>query len=1542
MPRYQITAPDGRTVTVEGDAPPTEADAETIFASLAPASVPDPLAGLTGRERVQARRDEQAAPALAQGFSPVAYDADRFTEAFGFALPTTPLASMIQPSGTGGLYGARLNEQAPFEVFIDAPDGIRKALPGEVLSYAEQANAPRVSGEGAFVRQFGRDLPAVTAGAAAAGRASQATEGLRQSPLLPMRAAGVALPIVAGIGTTLGAGALQQLGIGAVSEGDGRAAELARAYLESQQADIEQQPTATMLGGIAASIPTAGVGFNPGMGTVQRITSSGVGAGLAGGGQALQEIQNPDDEGALARVLTAATAGAIQQRDTNFARALGGGARAPVAPTPSAPKGEAANQAAQAANAIKESKGANAQATLTQLSTGGYPLPGNMRRPTATPEVTAPPLRDIVGEEMGLIRPTPEAVEADLKAAAKKMGLDRGEAARVASEAADKQLPPRRLRDILSAEEAAAQEAEKLALARRKADADTRAATEREVDAAGRAERAQVQAAIKEQVDAIRAITGDTQDAIYKRVRAQRKQGTPEELLQVLNAEREYLLNPMSNPQRRIDELRPQVEALEAQQASQRDAFALADEIEAQRQVAARARPGDVDAEIQRVLDEEASLAAARPEVQNTIGLNATRDYADRLRRAIGVLDQQGLSRSAARALAMAGTPDEYSFILNQLRARAGVTTPASRPATTRLTSLEDLNPDDIRLVAPRLTESQGLAGLGETVEGFAGATPFDIAVSDASARRLDANEIIEGNMANPTPPVDRRAKIAELARARGMTRRTPSSPLPEPIPAQPLPDIAPATETPAISTETPSLPASKPAPSIKDRDRLRFLDNKFARGTISAAEDAERVRLMQGGSGERGAVSFAALSNVAAPAAGAAVGAALGETPEERLTYAGAGALAAAGFGYGLRAIFNRAPKVPGAPGTSKPKRGLGTAAKDLGEKYLGLISTRIRNISPELHAALIRYELRTRTIGNNYRAQLKPFFEELKGLSAQDKVDVDIAVKNGDADAARAIFSKYGEEKAARLNEGLDNAYRTFSEVGDAAEQVGYEFGRLGNYWPRKVKDYDGFLEYVGANKKGPILDAIRAAEVKEGRPLTPEERTDIANATIRGARTRGIDWRPASMKSRTVDEVTRELNQFYAPMEESAIGHIDRLIPNIEQRVLLGRMDGNIEDSIGAVAARMVDEGKITAAQERELTDILTARFKAEGLRANPLIAAAKSAGYISTLGNPISALTQIGDLFFAAYKNGYYKAGKALLGKREISLEDLGIERIAQEFDRDPGALGKALEKTFKYSGFNKIDELGKETLINSGLRRLRKDARSEPGSKDFSYLERTWRPVFGDEFDSFVSDLRAGRNTENVKLALFMQLSDMQPISLSEMPVGYLENPNGRIMYALKTFMLKQWDILRRDAFGEMARGNVGTGVKNLMAYTLAVTLAGLSGDALKDFILGRETDMNDKVASNLLRLAGLSKYTFFRAKREGPGTAAVELVTPPTVSIANDAFKDLLDPKVHEDPDMARSVKNIPMVGRFLYWYFGRGAKQEEEAEMKRRLGESP
>jgi hypothetical protein len=69
----------------------------------------------------------------------------------------------------------------------------------------------------------------------------------------------------------------------------------------------------------------------------------------------------------------------------------------------------------------------------------------------------------------------------------------------------------------------------------------------------------------------------------------------------------------------------------------------------------------------------------------------------------------------------------------------------------------------------------------------------------------------------------------------------------------------------------------------------------------------------------------------------------------------------------------------------------------------------------------------------------------------------------------------------------------------------------------------------------------------------------------------------------------------------------------------------------------------------------------------------------------MGSPLSAITQVGDLAWALYKNGPWSTlsavGKAVTGKSQFKKEDLGIERIAVEFS-DSRKSAQMVAKIFK--------------------------------------------------------------------------------------------------------------------------------------------------------------------------------------------------------------------------------------------------------------------
>jgi len=381
-------------------------------------------------------------------------------------------------------------------------------------------------------------------------------------------------------------------------------------------------------------------------------------------------------------------------------------------------------------------------------------------------------------------------------------------------------------------------------------------------------------------------------------------------------------------------------------------------------------------------------------------------------------------------------------------------------------------------------------------------------------------------------------------------------------------------------------------------------------------------------------------------------------------------------------------------------------------------------------------------------------------------------------------------------------------------------------------------------------------------------------------------------------------------------------------IEARKLFGTTAkggkiADVQDTIGGYVLDLLQKGKIKPEQERPLREILDARFNEVGTRG--VFGLYKNLSYLDTMGSPISAITQIGDLAWALYKNGIGKTfaatGKAIAGRSPLKKEDIGIGRIASEF-ADTSKASRAVDKVFRMVGLEKIDAIGKESLISSTYAKARSMAVKDPAK-----LAAELKPIFEGETAQVVADLKAGKITENVKLYLFNTLADFQPIALSEMPTKYLTGGNGRIFYQLKTFTLKQFDAFRREAFQKIAtEGQRTEGMKNLVKLSGALVAANASADVIKDLILGRPLDLDDKVVDNLMRLVGVSKFATWKAREEGPGTAAVLMAAPPFKAI-NAIYKDIM---TAGDEKGLETAQSIPLVGKLYYWWFGKGAGKSE------------
>ncbi len=647
---------------------------------------------------------------------------------------------------------------------------------------------------------------------------------------------------------------------------------------------------------------------------------------------------------------------------------------------------------------------------------------------------------------------------------------------------------------------------------------------------------------------------------------------------------------------------------------------------------------------------------------------------------------------------------------------------------------------------------------------------------------------------------------------------------------------------------------------------------------------------------------------------------------------------------------------------GTENLLRGIKKGA----DKYLGSISTRLGNISPKLKYALRNFENK---IGMGMQKNIdavSPMLKKAKkAMSSDDFKRWDVARKNSDKPMIDNLIKKHDLEKEY-------NAYRKMMDsVRKEAEDVGLDVGYIEDYTPRVLKDVEGFLKAIGKDPQWDVITRRLKARAKElgleVDEMSQDQRADLVSNMLLGGGT-GLSGIP-STKERKIKTIPAHLDKFYMDSDAAIITYLDKMRKGIEARRFFGKVPAVIKQAkmrvnalnkrlrltndiemqndikadireyqdkinrykyqrdythnIGAYVDELREKKEIAPGEEQDLIDILSARFHEKGTHG--VTQAYKNFSYIDTMGSFTSAITQIGDLAWSMYENGIIPTlkhtAKAAVGKSIIKKEDLGLSHVAQEFS-DATTLGKAVSTVFKLTGLEKMDSIGKESLINSTFDKYSEMAKQKPDA-----LKSEIKDIFGDQTDSVIKDMQEGKVTGNTKLLVYHKVLDFQPMALSEMPEKYLTAGNGRIFYMLKTFTLKQFDIFRREAFQKIASGNKKEkiqGLKNLVMLSSFFVAANATADELKDLLLGRETDLDDRVIDNMLRLGGISKFVTWKARTEGVGSAMAKQILPPFKFI-DSITKDI----THlGDNKGLETMSSVPLVGKLYSWHAGRGSKK--------------
>lgn len=625
--------------------------------------------------------------------------------------------------------------------------------------------------------------------------------------------------------------------------------------------------------------------------------------------------------------------------------------------------------------------------------------------------------------------------------------------------------------------------------------------------------------------------------------------------------------------------------------------------------------------------------------------------------------------------------------------------------------------------------------------------------------------------------------------------------------------------------------------------------------------------------------------------------------------------------------------------------------------------LSSYVGRLSPEMNGRMKKYDHNMHQRVAKYEEDALPFVNVLEQLDDQTLQIVHLNLMNQNFKAVDDILRGVSDEAVEAFQ-----AYKVLAKtVEKDLADAGLKIKGLTDFFPRQVTDLPSLQRMLGTVQKSAIdkLKVQRLAEINRRRPknkltkLTKAQEDELLNDILSGKVLLGKDSKGKNiLASRRINEVTTDMLPYYANPVESLKSYLRSSAIKVEQGTLFGR--GNrilkengdefdTEASLGLLLNELRAKGHLTASSEFEVAQALQVYFNNGQKSPNKIIAELKSLGYLQTLGNPQSTLTQIKDLGMSAYAQGLFPTIRAAIpGLRSsrsptVTSKQQGLaDTIAADFN-DAGKVTKALNWVLEKTQFKRVDQFGKNVTMKAALSKWSSAVKSPSG---IGKLKEKYGKAFPEDFDQLVIDLKNGVSTARTDLLAWHELTRTQPISAYEMPIGFLNNPDFRIAYSLKSFMLKQLQLVRDDVLSK-AGTQTAEAAMNATRYAVLLNMAGIPVDVTKDLILNRPIDMdriNDYAYGNLLSFVGVSPYVRDKYLSQGDVTGILGgFVVPAVFGTLNDVVKDVMSYTAEDDefsleekqPSL-KTLGNLPFVGPYIENYLGGGRERAiKEAEAK-------
>jgi hypothetical protein len=583
-----------------------------------------------------------------------------------------------------------------------------------------------------------------------------------------------------------------------------------------------------------------------------------------------------------------------------------------------------------------------------------------------------------------------------------------------------------------------------------------------------------------------------------------------------------------------------------------------------------------------------------------------------------------------------------------------------------------------------------------------------------------------------------------------------------------------------------------------------------------------------------------------------------------------------------------------------SEVRMGSKTNVGEVIDRIIEPISEGIKRLSPRLFGHVQRFEAQQYQNAHKYASMVEPFLERAFGslspkaiwvrdklgrligkpkssgsiLNAERQAELKHLMLNSstkeDAKALDSWILKYGGERLAA-------DWRVYRAAMDEIHALRVSAGndkltKLYGYSPRRLVDFKMWQKNASEETRGALGAKIKEYKKKNKIPKTEElsekQLNDVISSFLKSTNKKNIRT-AGSSKARSKHIISPAQAKAYADPWAASHSYIRESMEEITRLKVFGKKniakDGDINTTISNFLTGQMKQGLIKNKDIDALKKLLELRYVDGPRTMSKALTTAKDIGYMSLLGSPTNAIRQASDIAFSTYFNGYKNAIKGVystLTKKLLTPKEMGLlDNTAAEFAHDTMSK-RAVDFTFKYTGFRAVDALGKGTLVNSTLHKMAQLSKSKAGESKFM---NKWSAFLGaddamralKEFNKF-SKGEITKPTQLMKEIGFMELTKVQPLTLLEMPHHYLRMTNGRMFYMLRSFQLKHINLMRQEGIKRIREGDVIKGGKNLAAITSMFVAANLPITMAIDYMLGRDSkDIEEMLVTEMWRASSL-------------------------------------------------------------------------------------